>query len=159
VVAAAAALTGGLVLAGPVLAQQADGEGESDERPQVRYLDAGTVLPADLPFSEAVAVDGVLYLSGMIGVVPGTLGLAEGGIEAEARQTMENIRAVLEAHGSSLDRVIRCTVYLADIGEWDAFNSVYGEFFEAPYPARSALGVDGLALDARVEVECMAAAG
>lgn len=158
-VAAAAVLVGALVLAGPALAQEAGGEGGSDERPQVRYLDAGTVLPADLPFSEAVAVDGVLYLSGMIGVVPGTSGLAEGGIEAEARQTMENIRAVLEAHGSSLDRVIKCTVFLADIGEWGTFNAVYGEFFEAPYPARSALGADGLALDARVEVECMAAAG
>lgn len=133
--------------------------GARAQEPEVRHLDAGTVLPADLPFSEAVAVDGMLYLSGMIGVVPGTLRLAEGGIQGEARQTMENIRAVLEAHGSSLDRVVRCTIFLADIADWDAFNAVYREYFDDPYPARSALGANGLALDARVEVECMAATG
>lgn len=135
-------------------------DGPAQEHPpEVEYLDAGTVLPADLPFSEAVRLDGTLYLSGMVGVVPGTDTLSAGGIEPEARQTMRNIRAVLEAHGSSLERVVKCTVFLADIGEWDAFNRVYREFFEDPHPARSALGASGLALDARVEVECIAAAG
>lgn len=130
-----------------------------DRAPRVEHLDAGTVLPAGLPFSEAVRVGGTLYLSGMVGVVPGTDSLAAGGIRAEARQTLENIGAVLRAHGSSLERVVKCTVFLADIAEWDAFNEVYRAYFEAPYPARSALGADGLALDARVEVECVAAAG
>lgn len=156
---AAAVLAGALALAAPLAAQEAGGGEDAVEGPDVRYLDAGTVLPADLPFSEAVAVDGLLYLSGMIGIVPGTLRLAEGGIRGESRQTMENIRAVLEAHGSSLDRVVKCTVFLADMGQWDAFNQVYREFFDPPYPARSALGADGLALGARVEVECMAAGG
>lgn len=129
------------------------------QQPEVEHLDAGTVLPSNLPFSEAVRVGGTLYLSGMVGVVPGTDSLVDGGIRAESRQTMENIRAVLRAHGSSLSRVVRCTVFMADIGEWATFNEVYASFFEPPYPARSALGADGLALGARVEVECVAAVG
>lgn len=111
----------------------------------------------DLPFSEAVRVGDLLFLSGQIGVRPGTLELVEGGIEAEARQTMENIRATLEKHGYGMDDVVKCTVMLADISEWDTFNGVYRTFFEEPFPARSAFGADGLALDARVEVECVAA--
>ncbi len=142
-----------LVLASCLAAGPAVGQETSSE---VEFLNAGTVLPADLPFSEAVRVDDMLFLSGMIGVVPGTDSLVAGGIGSEARQTLENIRAVLRAHGSSLARVVKCTVFLADIGQWDAFNQVYRRFFSAPYPARSALGADGLALDARVEVECTA---
>lgn len=144
-------VAGGLPAVGP------DPARAQERPPEVEYLNAGTVLPADLPFSEAVRVGGTLYLSGMVGVVPGTDSLVAGGIAAETRQTMENIRAVLRAHGSSLDRVFKCTVFLADIGEWGAFNEVYRGFFAAPYPARSALGADGLALGARVEVECLAA--
>lgn len=145
-----------LVLASLLVPAPAAGQEAS---PDVEYLDAGTVLPADLPFSEAVRVDDMLYLSGMVGVVPGTDSLVAGGIGPEARRTLENIEAVLRAHGSSLDRVVKCTVFLADIGEWDAFNRVYRTFFSDPYPARSALGADGLALDARVEVECTATTG
>ena len=130
-----------------------------ESAPEVEFLNAGTVLPADLPFSEAVRVDDMLFLSGMIGVVPGTDSLVAGGIAPEARQTLENIEAVLRAHGSSLDRVVKCTVFLADIGEWDAFNQVYRTVFSDPYPARSALGADGLALDGRVEIECTATVG
>jgi reactive intermediate/imine deaminase len=101
-------------------------------------------------------VGDTLYLSGQIGIKPGTLELAPGGIGAEARQTLENIRTTLEAHGYSLRDVVKCTVMLADIGEWAAFNDVYRSFFAPPYPARSALGANGLALGARVEVECIA---
>ena len=122
----------------------------------VEYLSPGTVFPAGLPFSEAVRVRDTLYLSGMIGVAPGTLELVPGGMEAEARQTMENIRATLEAHGASMSDVVKCTVMLADIAEWAAFNEVYQTFFHGRYPARSALGANGLALGARVEVECIA---
>jgi reactive intermediate/imine deaminase len=124
--------------------------------PDVEHLDTATVLPAGLPFSEAVRVGDTLYLSGQIGVKPGTLELVAGGMEAEARQTLQNIRAVLRAHGSDLDDVVKCTVMLADIAEWGAFNEVYTQFFEAPFPARSALGANGLALGARLEVECIA---
>ncbi len=109
-----------------------------------------------LPFSEAVQVGNMLYLSGQLGNFPGTMTLAEGGIEGEAHQTMKNIKATLERYGSSMDHMVRCTVFLADISEWPAFNEVYKTYFNNGYPARSAFATTGLALDARVEVECMA---
>jgi 2-iminobutanoate/2-iminopropanoate deaminase len=108
------------------------------------------------PFSDAVRVGGMLYLSGKIGNKPGTAELAEGGIQGETRQAMENIKASLEQHGSSLDRVVKCTVFLADIAEWAAMNEVYTTYFPVNKPARSALGASGLALDSRVEIECIA---
>jgi 2-iminobutanoate/2-iminopropanoate deaminase len=108
------------------------------------------------PFSEAVRVGNIVYLSGQIGVIPGSDKLVDGGIQAEARQTLENIRTSLEAHGLSMEHVVKCTVMLADIAEWAAFNDVYKTFFAPPYPARSAFGATGLALGARVEVECIA---
>ena len=115
---------------------------------------------AGLPFSEAVRVGDVLYLSGALGNVPGKLELVAGGIEAETRQTMENIGRVLRAHELSFDDVFKCTVMLADIGEWAAFNRVYLTYFEPDrLPARSAFAAAGLALNARVELECWAHAG
>ncbi len=123
----------------------------------VLFLNSGKTLAADLPFSEAVEVGDLLYLSGQIGVVPGTLELAPGGIRGEATQTMENIKSALSAHGYSMGDVVKCTVMLADIGEWATFNEVYKTFFTAPYPARSAFGANGLGLGARTEVECIAA--
>lgn len=111
----------------------------------------------DLPFSDAVRVGSMLYLSGQIGILPGTSTLAEGGIQGETRQTMENIKASLEKYGSSMDEVVKCTVFLADIAEWGAMNEVYITYFPHDPPARSALGASGLALGARVEIECFAA--
>ena len=81
-----------------------------------------------------------------------------GGITPEARQTMENIRTVLEAAGSSLDRVFKCTVFLADISDYSAMNTVYASYFSNNPPARSTVAGSGLALGARVEIECMATA-
>ena len=121
----------------------------------VEYLQAPGTEDLNLPFSSAVRVGDTLYLSGSIGVIPGTLDLAEGGIQGETRQTLENIRSVVETFGSSMDRVVKCTVFLADMAEWGAMNEVYRTFFENP-PARSALGASGLALGARVEIECIA---
>jgi reactive intermediate/imine deaminase len=109
-----------------------------------------------LPFSEAVRVGHMLYLSGQIGIDPATSKLAEGGIAAETRQTLENIKASLEKHGSSMAEVVKCTVYLADINEWAAMNKVYVTYFPSNPPARSALGTSGLALGSRTEIECMA---
>jgi 2-iminobutanoate/2-iminopropanoate deaminase len=123
---------------------------------RIEFLNSGKVLPTALPFSEAVRVDRMLYLSGMIGVTPGTMKVVPGGIREEARQSLDNVRTTLESHGYSLRDVIKCTVMLADIGEWRAFNEVYAKFFTAPYPARSAFGTSGLALGARVELECVA---
>jgi 2-iminobutanoate/2-iminopropanoate deaminase len=110
-----------------------------------------------LPFSDAVKVDHMLYLSGKIGNIPGTRQLAEGGIGGQTRQAMENIRSSLEKYGSSLGEVVKCTVFLADIAQWEAMNEVYVSFFPVDPPARSALGASGLALGALVEIECMAA--
>jgi 2-iminobutanoate/2-iminopropanoate deaminase len=108
-----------------------------------------------LPFSEAVRVGNMLYLSGQLGT-DSTGRLVPGGIRPETRQALENIAAVLERHGSSLHEVIKCTVMLADIEEWAAMNEVYLSFFRSHRPARSAFGTSGLALGARLELECMA---
>ena len=124
--------------------------------PAIEFLNSGKVTPTTLPFSEAVRVGNTLYLSGQIGIQPGTLNLATGGIQAEARQTLENIKSTLETHGYAMRDVVKCTVMLADIAEWAAFNEVYKAYFAPPYPARSALGANGLAMGARVEVECLA---
>ena len=109
-----------------------------------------------LPFSEAVSANGFLFVAGQIGNLPDKLELVPGGIEAEAKQTLANMQAVLERHGASLRDVVKVTVFLADIAEWPAFNEVYKQYFHAPFPARSALAASGLALGARVEVECIA---
>ena len=126
-----------------------------DQEPDVEYLQMPGMEDMDLPFSSAVRVDDTLYLSGNLGNLPGTLDLAEGGIAGETQQTMENIRTVLEQFGSSMDQVVKCTVFLADMSEWGAMNDVYKTYFNNP-PARSALGANGLALEARVEIECIA---
>ena len=111
------------------------------------------------PFTPAVQVGDILYLAGQIGTAASAQGgVVPGGIQAETRQTMLNIKDVLEKSGSSMDHVFKCTVMLADMKEWDAMNEVYTTFFPNHKPARSALGANGLALNARVEIECLARA-
>jgi len=112
-----------------------------------------------LPFSSAVRAGNLLYLSGQIGTLPGSRELAAGGIAAETRQTMENIKQVLEYSGSSLGQVVKCTVFLLNIGDYAAMNEVYASFFENDPPARSTLAASGLALGAQVEIECIALVG
>ena len=124
----------------------------------MEFLNSGTLLPDTLPFSEAVRVGNTIYLSGQMGIVPGRLELVAGGIEAEARQTMENIKTTLEAHGLAMSNIAKCTVMLADMADWPAFNEIYTSYFTRPYPARSAFCASGLALGGRVEVECIAIA-
>jgi 2-iminobutanoate/2-iminopropanoate deaminase len=111
---------------------------------------------APLPFSESVKVGDTLFISGQIGNLPGTLTLAPGGIGPEARQALDNIKAIVERRGSSMAQVVKCTVFLADIKEWPAFNEVYREYFKTNPPARSALAASGLAFNARTEIECIA---
>ena len=107
------------------------------------------------PFSEAVRVGDMLYLSGDIGV--GADGkLVDGGVKAEAKQVMDNIAANLARHGSSFDHVVQCTVALADIADWPAFNEIYRGYFSKHFPARMAYATGGLALGAKVEVQCNA---
>lgn len=112
-----------------------------------------------LPFSSAVRVGNVLYLSGQIGNLPGTRQLADTGIVGQTRQTLENIKAVLTYAGSSLERVFKCTVFLANIADFEKMNGVYTTYFPKDPPARSTVAGSGLALGARVEIECMATAG
>lgn len=127
-------------------------------RAQEKHVIAAPGAPPGLPFSSAVRVGNLLFLSGQIGVRPGTRELVPGGIEAQTRQTMENIKSVLEYAGSSLDRVVKCTIFLADMGDYAAMNAVYATFFPQDPPARSAMGASGLAFNAVVEIECIALA-
>ena len=111
-----------------------------------------------LPFSEAVRAGDMLYLAGMVGT-DASGKLVAGGIGPETKQIMENIGAALTKHGSSYERVVQCTVALADIKEWPAFNEAYKPFFKEHFPARMAYGANALALNARVEVQCNAYVG
>ncbi len=124
--------------------------------PRAPVFAASTTGPVR-PFSPLVRANGFLFLAGQLGT-DSTGRLVAGGIQAQTRQVMENIRALLQREGSSLGQVVKCTVFLADMREWGAMNEVYATFF-APgrFPARSALGAAGLALDGRVEIECIAA--
>lgn len=128
---------------------------QPEQKTIVEYFKADPSSP--LPFSDAVRVGDLLFVSGQIGTVSG-MTLIEGGIQAETRQTMDNIRAILERNGSSMSRVVKCLIMLDDVGEWSVMNEVYVTYFD-PLPARSAIGADGLALGARVEVECIATIG
>jgi reactive intermediate/imine deaminase len=126
---------------------------KTELKTNVEYLSPDAMK--GLPFSEAVRVGDMLYLSGKLGtdssgkVVPG-------GIAAETRQTMENIKAALERCGSALNHVVKATVMLADMNEWAAMNKIYVTYFPDHLPARSAMGVNGLAQGARVEIEVIA---
>jgi 2-iminobutanoate/2-iminopropanoate deaminase len=112
-----------------------------------------------LPFSSAVRVGTMLYLSGQIGNTPGTRQLADTGIAGQTKQAFENIKTVLSAAGSSLERVVKCTVFLLDIKDYAAMNAVYATYFPKDPPARSTVAGSGLALGARVEIECLATVG
>jgi 2-iminobutanoate/2-iminopropanoate deaminase len=124
------------------------------------YFNNSPAAAAKLPFSQAVRIGDVLYLSGALGNLPGTRQVVPGGIDAETRQTMDNIAAVLAANGLSFDDVFKCTVMLADMAKWEDFNKVYVTYFKPDrLSARSAFGAGGLALGAQVELECWAYAG
>src|SRR5262249_35199436 len=113
--------------------------------------------PSSLPFSPAVRVGDLIYVPGQIGNRRGdTTGVVPGGIEAETRQALENIKDILDKGGSSMNRVVKCTVMLLDMNDWPAMNAVYITYFPGERPARSSFGTTGLALSARVEIECMA---
>jgi reactive intermediate/imine deaminase len=126
----------------------------------MQFISSPAVKAAKLPFSAATRVGDVLYLSGCLGNVPGKMELVAGGMEAEAHQTMENIKSVLAENGLTFDHVFKASVMLADMKKWADFNKVYVTYFHPDrMPARSAFGVNGLALGAQVEVECMAYCG
>jgi reactive intermediate/imine deaminase len=129
----------------------------NDATPDVEYFSQPEFAEMDLPFAAAVRAGDLIFLSGQIGNIPGKFEIVMGGIEAETRQTMDNISSVLQHIGSSFDDVVKCTVYIVDMSEWPAMNAVYRTYFTNP-PARSASGSDALALGAKVEIECIAVA-
>jgi len=126
----------------------------SEQALSVKFLTSDR--SADLPFSEAVRAGDWLILSGQIGIDPETGALPPGGIKAETKQTMDNIKRILEKYGSSMDQVVKCMVMLEDISEWGDMNEVYVTYFPSHKPARSAFGTSGLAMGARLEIECWA---
>jgi reactive intermediate/imine deaminase len=156
VVLLAAVLLGGCSLQTADQGSAPDGTSPTVEAADVEYFPRPV---GEYPFAEAVRVGNMLFLSGQIGTDPVTDELVPGGIEAETRRTMDNIRAALERHGSSMDRVVKCTVMMADMAEWPAMNAIYRTYFSGKFPARSAFGATGLALGARVEIECAATIG
>ena len=138
-----------------VLLLGAAGAGCAPARRAPEFL-AASAGPAR-PFSPAVRANGFVFLAGQLGTDSAGR-LVPGGIGPETRQAMENVRGVLARAGSSLDRVVKCTVFLADMREWGAMNEAYITFFPpGRRPARTAAGASALALDARVEIECLAA--
>jgi reactive intermediate/imine deaminase len=132
---------------------------QPEEVKSIEFLSAPGAENLNLPFSEAVRVGDILYLSGQVGTEPDTTQLVPGGIREETRQTLENIKEILERNGSSLNHIFKCTVFLADINEWPKMNEVYRTYFPKSPPARSAMAASGLALNARVEIECIAIVG
>lgn len=114
------------------------------------------IVAGQLPFSQVIEANGFVFLAGQIGDVPGE-GLVTGGIEAETRQMLENVGRLLRAVGLDYADVVKCTVYIADFGEFQQMNGVYRQFFATEPPTRATVGVSRLALDARVEIEVMAA--
>jgi 2-iminobutanoate/2-iminopropanoate deaminase len=123
--------------------------------PTPDYITPNGPPPATRPFSPAVRVGHMLYLSGQVGT-DSSGNIVPGGIQAETRQVLTNISNVLVQSHSSLDNVVKCLVMIADMTEWPAMNEVYATFFPTHRPARSAVGANGLALGAKVEIECMA---
>ncbi len=113
------------------------------------------VKKQNAPFSDVVEVGNTLYLAGQIGMDHSVRKVVEGGVQAETKQAIENIKAVLEQHGSSLDNVVKCTVILSDINDFTAFNDIYKTYFTNK-PARTTFAAAGLAANAKIEIECVA---
>jgi len=126
----------------------------------MQFINSPAAKAMKLPFSQAVRIGDILYMSGQLGNIPGTMTLAPGGLAGETRQTMDNILATLRENGLTFANVIKATVMLADMSRWSEFNAVYVTYFDPDrLPARSAFGTSGLALGAQVELECMAYVG
>jgi len=121
----------------------------------VEHFSSEQTIKQDFPFSDAVRVDNTIYISGMIGE-DDEGNLVEGGIVPEAHNVMKKMGNILAHFNLGYDDVVKCLVMIDDIREWSMFNSVYVQYFDKPYPARSAFGADGLAGNASFELECIA---
>ena len=108
------------------------------------------------PYSQAIQVGNMLYTSGQIPIDPATGQFVEGGIEAQARQSLLNVQAILKEAGATMDNVVKTTVFMADMNDFPAMNAVYAEFFTEPFPARSAVAVKSLPKGALIEIEVVA---
>ena len=118
---------------------------------------ATPLAPAAIgPYSQAVEAGNTLYVSGQLPINPATGQFAEGGVKELTAQSLTNMKAILEAAGMSFDNVVKTTVFLADMADFAEMNVVYAEYFQAPFPARSAVAVKTLPKGARVEIECIA---
>ncbi|MEP1448202.1 MAG: Rid family hydrolase [Paraglaciecola sp.] len=124
---------------------------------QVEYFSSKRNIDNNYPFSNAVRVGDLLFLSGELGTLPNSSKLIAGGIKNETKQAMENIQASLAKHNLTMNDIVKCTAMLADIKEWPIFNEVYKGYFTKHFPARSAFATNGLGLNARLELECIAA--
>lgn len=111
------------------------------------------------PYSQAIEVNGFVYASGQLPIDPATGAFPEGGVKEQTRQSLLNVKAILEEAGLALSNVVKTTVYLADMSDFAAMNEVYSQFFAQPFPARSAIAVKALPKGALVEVEVVAARG
>ncbi len=111
------------------------------------------------PYSQALQANGLIFTAGQVALHPETGQLVEGGIEAQTRQVLNNLTAVLQAAGASLANVVKTTVFMQDLGQFSAMNAVYAEFFTGNFPARSTVQVAGLPKGALVEIECVAVVG
>ncbi|WP_405207868.1 RidA family protein [Aquimarina sp. LLG6339-5] len=122
---------------------------------EIIFHDTHEPKKENAPFSDAVQVGDLYFLSGQVGMNHTTRKLVEGGIEAETKQTLENIKAVLEHHDMNMNDVVKCTVILSDINDFAAFNKVYKTYFPNK-PARTTFAAKGLAVGAKIEIECVA---
>ena len=110
------------------------------------------------PYNQAIRAAGLVFCAGQVGLDPAAGTLVDGGVEAQARRAMDNLSAVLDAAGSSIDRIVKTTIFVADLGDFAAVNAVYGSYFTSDPPARSTVQVAGLPAGALVEVEAIALA-
>lgn len=143
---------GCLAVAGPNLISCKGGK--SPMKKEIRTENAPQAIG---PYSQAIEANGFIFASGQIAINPATGELKMGTVEEQTRLVLNNLKAVLEAGGSSFDKVVKCTVFLQDMDDFSSMNAVYAEFFDAPYPARAAVQVARLPKDVRVEIEAIAA--
>ena len=120
---------------------------------EIKTLDAPGAIG---PYSQAIEANGFVFVSGQIAMDPETGELLDRRIEEQTRLALANIKAIVEAAGSSIEKILKCTVYLQDLNDFNDMNKVYGEFFPSPYPARVALQVARLPKNAKVEIEAIA---
>lgn len=124
-----------------------------------KVVETGSAPPAIGPYSQAVAAGGFIFVSGQIPIDPATGALVPGGVREQAARVLESLRGILEASGSGLDRVVKTTVFLVDLRDFEAVNAVYGRFFGAAPPARATVQVAALPRGAAIEIEAVALAG